>query len=268
MLCRSLLIAIAMLGVLALPASAEPKKKLLLIGQGPDGSHPAGTHEYAPGIRVLAQILKDVPDLDITVVKADGAWKDGPELMERSDGVVLFVAEGATWLKTDPKRYEALTKVAKRGGGLAALHWSVGTREPKNVPDFLKLFGACHGGDDRKYKVVDTEAELPDHPITAGMKPFKIKDEFYYRLKMVQPATGIRPVLRVPIDGEKETVVWTWDRPEGGRTLGFTPLHFHENWRVPEYRRILAQGILWTLHLPIPEKGLSVEVKDEDLKLK
>ncbi|MBY0523568.1 MAG: ThuA domain-containing protein [Gemmataceae bacterium] len=265
---RHLLLTVLVLATLTLPTWAEPKKKLLLIGQGPDGSHPAGTHEYEPGIRILARLLKDVPDLDVTVVKADGAWKDGPELMERADGVVLFVAEGATWLKADPKRYEALTKVAKRGGGLVALHWSVGTRDPKMVPDFLKLFGACHGGDDRKYKVVEELVEVAEHPINVGVKDFKVKDEFYYRLKMVQPDKGIRPVLRVPIDGEKETVVWTWDRPEGGRTLGFTALHFHENWRVPEYRRILAQGVLWTLKLPIPEKGLPVDVKDEELKLK
>ena len=56
--------------------------------------------------------------------------------------------------------------------------------------------------------------------------------------------------------------------PDGGRSFGFSGLHFHENWRVPEYRRILTQGILWTVKLPIPEKGLPVDVKDEELKLK
>jgi type 1 glutamine amidotransferase len=265
---RHFVFSLLSLVVLTIPASAEPKKKLLLIGQGPDGLHPPGTHEYEGGIRILAKILKEVPDLDITVAKADGAWKDGPELMERSDGVVLFVAEGATWLKDDPRRYQALTKVARRGGGLVGLHYALGTRNPKMVPDFLRLFGACHGGDDRKHKVVEAVAEVADHPINVGVKDFKIKDEFYYKLKMVEPATGIRPVLRVPIDGEKETVAWSWDRPEGGRTLGFTALHFHDNWRVPEYRRIVAQGVLWTLKLPIPEKGLRVDVKDEDLELK
>ena len=107
---RDLLLSVIALAVLTLPASADPKKKLLLIGQGPDGLHPAGTHEYDPGIRILARILKDVPGLDLTVVKADGAWKNGPELMDRAEAVVLFVAEGAMWLKADPKRYEALAR--------------------------------------------------------------------------------------------------------------------------------------------------------------
>jgi type 1 glutamine amidotransferase len=254
---------------LAFSAQADAKKKVLLIGQGPDGLHAAGTHEYDPGIRLFAQVLRDLPDFDLTIVKADGAWKEGPELIERADAVVLFVAEGGVWLKADPKRYEAVSKLLKRGGGVVAIHWSCGARPNQMVPDTVKIFGACHGGDDRKFKVVEAIAEVPDHPINTGIKDFKIKDEFYYKLKMAQPATGILPVLRVPIDGEKETVAWSWERPEGGRIVGFTGLHFHQNWRVPEYRRLLAQGLLWTLRLPIPDKGVPIgEVKNEDLKLK
>lgn len=32
-------------------------KRLLLIGQGPDG-HPAGTHEFMAGVRILARCLQ------------------------------------------------------------------------------------------------------------------------------------------------------------------------------------------------------------------
>jgi type 1 glutamine amidotransferase len=260
------LLAIA---VLAFPAQADAKKKVLLIGQPPDGLHAVGTHEYDPGIRIFARLLKDLPGLDLTVVKAEGAWKDGPELIDRADAVVLFVAEGGVWLQNDPKRYEAVSKLLKRGGGLVAIHWSCGARPNDKVADTIKIFGACHGGDDRKFKVVEVVAEVPEHPANTGIKDFKIKDEFYYKLKFASPDTGIKPVLRVPIDGVKETVAWSWERPEGGRVVGFTALHFHENWRVPEYRRLLAQGVLWSLKLPIPEKGVSAgEVKEEDLKLK
>ena len=38
--------------------SAEPKK-LLLLGQKPDG-HPPGTHEYMPGMRLLAKCLSSI----------------------------------------------------------------------------------------------------------------------------------------------------------------------------------------------------------------
>src|SRR2546426_7113456 len=54
-------------------------------------SHPVNTHEYMAGLRVLAHCLKKVDGVDVTTVRAEGAWKEGPELIDRSDGVVLFL---------------------------------------------------------------------------------------------------------------------------------------------------------------------------------
>src|SRR5436190_1879938 len=124
---------------LASPTFAEAPKKLLLIGQGPDG-HPATTHEYLGGLKVLAKCLKPVKGLEVTTVRADDPWKEGPELIGRSDGVVIFVAEGARWLAADAKRQEAMAKLAARGGGLAVLHWGMGTKDAKPIDAFVKLF--------------------------------------------------------------------------------------------------------------------------------
>ncbi len=247
----------------------EPKKQLLLIGQGPDG-HPAETHEYMAGVRVLAKCLAPVQQLQITTVRADGAWREGPELIGRADGVVLYVSEGAKWIQDDPKRYAALVDLARRGGGIVVLHWAMGTREARPIEGFVKLAGGCHGGPDRKYAVLETKAEAvdPKHPILSGIQAFCVKDEFYYRLKVVQPEKAITPLLRVTINGKKETVAWCWDRPDKGRSFGFSGLHFHANWRLPEYRRLVSQGVLWTMKLPIPKEGLPVEVTEADLKLK
>jgi type 1 glutamine amidotransferase len=250
-------------------AAAPPPKKLLLVGQGPDG-HPPQSHEYVAGLKVLAKCLQEVPGLEVSSVRADGPWKEGPDLIGRADGVVLFLAEGAKWVQHDPKRHQALARLAKRGGGLSVLHWAMGTREAKNVDGCLELLGGCHGGPDRKYKILETDASVPDpqHPAAAGIKGFRVKDEFYYRLKFVQAEGGVHPLLRVQIDGRPEVVAWAWERPGGGRSFGFSGLHFHDNWRLPEYRRLVAQGVLWTLGLPVPKDGLAVKVAEEDLKVK
>src|SRR5262245_647007 len=101
---------------------ADGPKKLLLVGQGPDG-HPPGTHEYMDGLKVLEKALKPVKNLDVTLVNADGKWENGPELIDRSDGIVLFVSEGAKWIQQDEKRLAAFQRAAKRGAGLSVLHW-------------------------------------------------------------------------------------------------------------------------------------------------
>jgi arylsulfatase A-like enzyme len=241
-------------------------KQVLLIGQGPDGAHPAGTHEYAAGMRILAKCLADVPDIKVEVLNVVEPWKEGPELMARADGVVLFVAEGARWLDADPKRREALAQVAKRGGGLAVLHWAMGTKEAGSIPTALALFGGCHGGPDRKYQVLEAELKpMASHPVTQGIEPLKVKEELYYQIKFAKEGK-IVPLVKASIDGVDETISWGWERPDGGRSFGFSGLHFHDNWKHVAYRRLVAQGVLWTMKLEVPEKGLPVRVTEADLK--
>jgi hypothetical protein len=263
-------LALSLVLVLASSALAEAPQKLLLIGQGPDGGHPPTTHEYMAGLKVLEKCLAPVKGIEVTTVRADDPWKEGPELIGRSDGVVLFVAEGARWVAADPKRQEALEKLAARKGGLAVLHWGMGTKDAKPIDGFVKLFGGCHGGPDRKYKELQTEVEPADgkHPVLTGVGKIRVKDEFYYELKLAKPEGSVKPLLRATIDGKEQTVAWAWERPDGGRSFGFSGLHFHDNWKLPEYRRLVAQGVLWMLKKPVPKDGLPVEVKEEDLKLK
>ena len=247
------------LALLPPPAPAGAPKRLLLVGQGPDG-HPAGTHEYHAGLKILQKCLARVPGVQVTVARGDEPWRDGPALLDKADGVVLYLAEGAKWMQRDPRRYAALQKLAARGGGVVVLHWAMGTKDAKYIDGCLKLLGGCHGGPDRKYKILRAQAEIADaeHPIATALKGFPVRDEFYYGLKFVKAAKGVRPILRVPIDGRAETVAWAWERPDGGRSFGFSGLHFHDNWRLPEYRRLVVQGILWTLRLPIPPAGADV----------
>ena len=79
---------------------------------------------------------------------------------------------------------------------------------------------------------------------------------------------NISNVTNTEIDGKQETVCWAWQRPNGGRSFGFSGGHFHDNWARVEYRRLIAQGILWSLDLPVPKEGLPVKVSKEDLKYK
>src|SRR5205807_436414 len=118
----------------------------------------------------------------------------------------------------------------KRKAGLAVLHWGMGSKDAKNIQPFVDLFGGCHGGPDRKYKVVQADATIadPKHPIARGISDFKARDEFYYTLKFAKTKT---PILNVTIDGEAHPVAWALERQGGGRSFGFSGLHFHENWQ-------------------------------------
>lgn len=262
-------LAIVLLFTLIAPAVADDGlQRVLLLSQGPDG-HPKGTHEYVAGQHVLATCLAGVPKLEISQVRADGDWPEGPELLAKADGAVLFVSEGAKWLNSDPARRAAFAELAKRGGGLSVIHWGMGTKTAEHIEPFVSLFGACHGGPDRKYKFLETQVRVTakDHPTTAGLADFKIKEEFYYELKRQPESPAFVPLLTAEIDGGEQMVSWAWQRADGGRSFGYTGCHYHENWSRPEYQRFLAQGVLWTLKLDPPQEGFPAPIRGDDLKL-
>jgi type 1 glutamine amidotransferase len=221
------------------------------------------------GLGVLSKCLEKVDGLRVETVKADEPWPEGPAAIDRADGLVIYLSEGAKWTQADPRRYDALTRLAARGGGLVALHWGAGCKANEPIAKFLTLLGGCHGGDDRKYQVLETDVSLatPRHPIATGLEDFRVHEELYYRLKFVRAEPPPTPVLTARIDGRDETVSWAWERPDGGRSFGFVGLHFHDNWKREDYRRLVTQAVLWTLKLPIPERGAAVEVPAEVLEL-
>jgi type 1 glutamine amidotransferase len=261
-------------------AKARPQR-LLLIGQGPDGSHKPTTHEYFAGVNLLARLLREQPNLETIVVSADGDWRDGPQLLARADAAVIFVAEGAKWLSADAARLAAFRDLAKRGGGLGALHWATGTKAAEPIAPYVQLFGACHGGPDRRFKEfeeITPQLINAEHPISRGVRQVAVREEFYFALKMVSrdaavPITlsekysPITPLLSIPTDNASGMVAWCWERPDNGRSFGFTGLHFHDNWKHESYRRFVAQAALWTLKRDIPKTGIPVPVTDQDLTL-
>jgi hypothetical protein len=272
--CSLAILLCALLSISGVSA-AEPTqpKRVLLLAQGPDG-HPFATHEYRTGLAILQKCLDRVEGLEATLIEADEPFRAvsnsaGPELIDRADGVVLYLAEGAKWIQHDADRVAAFERLAARGGALVCLHWAMGCRDAQYTAKFVELFGGCHGGPDRKYAVVTTTTEIadPKHAIMTHVEPVTLEDEFYYRLKFAQPAGSITPLLRVTIEGESHAVAWAWERPDKSRSFGFSGLHFHKNWQHESYRRMVSQGTVWTLKLPIPAEGLNVDVTADDLKL-
>lgn len=249
----------------------EPRlasQRVLLIGQGPDG-HPPTTHEYRAGTQIVAQLLAKQSNVQTIVVSADGEWSDGPMLLDGADAVVLFVSQGAKWIQAQPQRLAAFKALAQRGGGLSVLHWGMGTKDAADISAFVDLFGGCHGGPDRRYKVLETRLEPTDsmHPILRGVEALQVQEEFYYQLKWPKLAEKHAPLLHVTIDGESYPVAWSWERPAGGRSFGFSGLHFHENWKHESYRRLVLQAVLWTLGREITERGEDVTIAADSLKL-
>jgi type 1 glutamine amidotransferase len=119
---------------------------------------------------------------------------------------------------------------------------------------------------------------VAEHPVTCGVKPFAIEDEWYFNIHFVPEMKNVTPILKaVPPDqtrrteaakqfpGRAEIVAWTYDRPGGGRSFGFTGGHFHRNWGNEDFRRLVVNAILWTAKIEVPAQGARVELDPAEL---
>jgi hypothetical protein len=118
---------------------------------------------------------------------------------------------------------------------------------------------------------------LIEHPVTQGVKPFAINDEWYYNMRFREGA--VQPILRAtPPDesrgtpaakehpGREEIVAWVVERPDGGRGFGFTGGHTHPNWGNEDFRKLVLNALVWVAGEEVPEEGIQSELSEEQLK--
>jgi type 1 glutamine amidotransferase len=177
-----------------------------------------------------------------------------------------------------------------KGVGLAAIHWAVEVTKEKGEKEYLDWLGAAY----EAYWSVNPVwtanfATMPDHPITRGVKPFEIRDEWYFHLRFTDGMKGVTPILsaippastmdrpdgphsgnpavRAAVqNGEPAIVSWAYERPDGGRGFGLTGAHYHKNWGDDNFRKVVLNGILWIAKAEVPANGVESTVTEDDLK--
>jgi type 1 glutamine amidotransferase len=165
-----------------------------------------------------------------------------------------------------------------QGVGFVNLHYAV--EYPKSQSDHvLNWLGGYYetGFSINPHWEADFKS-MPQHPITRGVKPFDIRDEWYFNIRFAPESKEVTPILKAtPPDnvrgtpaakehpGRSEIVAWAFERPNGGRSFGFTGGHFHKNWGDENFRRLVVNAILWTAHVEVPKDGAKVDLDPADL---
>ena len=61
-------------------------------------------------------------------------------------------------------------------------------------------------------------------------------------------------------------MMWAFERPDGGRSFGFTGGHRHVNWGNDDFRKVVLNALLWIAKADVPADGVASTVTSEDLK--
>ncbi len=249
--------------------------KIVLVAGGK--SHGPGEHEFFAGCALLMKLLKQNPAV-FPVMARDG-WPKDPKTLEGAKALVFFVDGGGGHPIIQKDHMEQVEKILDTGAGFVNIHYAV--EYPKKQGE--QLLSWLGGYYETGYSInPHWKAEiktLPDHPITRGVEPFSIQDEWYYNIRFEPDMRGVTPILKaVPPDstrgtpeakkhpGREEILAWAFERTNGGRSFGFTGAHFHKNWGDPNFRRLVINAILWSAKIDIPKNGAKAEMDPADLK--
>ena len=287
---------LAALVLASFPIQSADTRIVLIAGKP---SHPPGMHEFRAGSLLLQKALASVPGVTVQLFDmgwpakmVDGARVEDSTLLDNADAVLIYADGGRGNPAIQGDHMKVLDALAARGVGLGFAHY--GVEVPTGAP--AEAMHRWIGGYYETLFSVNPMWKpafdrLPNHPITRGVKPFATHDEWYFNMRWTSDAAAkakMTPILvatpsdevrkgpyvspRGPYDhivagtGKAETMMWVYERPDGGRGLGFTGGHTHANWGDPNQRKIMLNALLWLAKVDVPARGVEDKITASDLE--
>src|SRR5204863_7771708 len=139
----------------------------------------------------------------LEVVVVPNGWPQDASVFDGASAIVCYADGGGGHPFLQGDRAKLIDGFAKKGVGLGFMHYGVEVPKDKGGPEFLDWIGGYYenGYSANPHWVAEIKG-LPEHPITRGVKPFAVGDEWYYNIRF-------RPQ-------EKTAEVKAGDRPASG----------------------------------------------------
>ncbi len=278
-------VTIAIVSLITTVCLAAPPKIVLIAGRP---SHGPGAHEHNAGMLLFKKCL-DQSGLVQAVVCLNG-WPKDASVFDGAAAIAIYSDGGGGHPALQGDNLQTLGKLMDKGVGLALIHYAVEPTTEKGNKEFIQWIGGCF---ETHWSVnpfwTAHFKELPQHPITRGVKPFSINDEWYYHMRFADGMKGVTPILfdlppadtlkrpdgphsgnpavrKDVAEGKPQIVAWAFERPNGGRGFGFTGGHNHTGWGNENMRKIILNALVWVAKVEVPANGVESTVTDEDLK--
>jgi type 1 glutamine amidotransferase len=274
----------------------EPKRVLLIAGKP---SHPPRMHEFNAGVQLLAACMHG--RTDVKVEYALNGWPKDESTFEGVATVVFYMDGGARHevVLEEGRRMKLIQSLVDKGVGIGCMHFGVEVVPDQAGKEFKRWIGGHYENMFSCNPMWEPQfSNFPNHPIANGVKPFAIKDEWYFNMRFVADIAGneattaedlkFTPILVASpsdevragpyvypkgpyphIEANKkraEAMMWAVERSNGGRGFGFTGGHFHDNWANDSFRKVVLNAMLWVAKAEVPAEGVVSNVTKEQLE--
>lgn len=274
--------------------TADGKNKLVLIAGKP--SHGPRAHEFNAGVQLLAKSLaQGAPKLHVEIVLS--GWPKDEAVFAGADAVVFYMDGGGKHeaVQENGARLAKIDEWVKKGVSIGAMHYGVEVVANVAGGQFKRWIGghyehlfSCNPMWEPNFTT------FPNHPVSRGVGPFQIRDEWYFNMRFAegfsakgaskQDGVTFTPILVAkPSDqvrdgpyvspkgpyphiqaakGQPEAMMWVTERADGGRGMGFTGGHFHDNWANDNFRKVVLNALVWLAKAEVPAKGVESKLAE------
>jgi type 1 glutamine amidotransferase len=281
---RALVVLFAFFCSLFSTTSADEARKVVLIAgkksHGPEGN---GIHDYPWSVKLL-KVLLDRSNISGKIgveMHFDGWPKDSTTLDNAA--TIMIISDGRDGDKyeeaphlANPERVATMERQIRRGCGFITFHFS--TFAPEQYREQMLRWSGGYfqwetDGKPQWYSAIktmhsDVTVSSPNHPVARGVKPFRLREEFYYNLRFAPADAKLTPLLAVPElpgrDPDGRHVAWARERADGGRGFGTTCGHYYDNWKNDDFRKLILNAIAWTAKVEVPAAGVESTYIERD----
>lgn len=241
-------------------------------------THGPGEHEHTKNARLIKAMLEHC---NIKGIRVDiyNIWPADAAVLDKAD-LIMTLSDGRDGEGDmlpqvpfmTPDRMKIMKKQMDRGCGLVTYHFS--TFAPDEYGEQVEEWNGGYfdwQGDDGKrnwYSAITTltaavKLPSPQHPISNGVKPFQVEEEFYYNIRFRENDPRLQKIVDVPVlngnAGTGNTVAWAVERKDGGRGFGTSMGHFYKNWANDDFRKLMLNGIVWAAGITVPAGGVKAK---------
>jgi type 1 glutamine amidotransferase len=242
------------------PDGVTTSKKIAFLAGKP--SHGEDIHGWEKDAEFVKQCLLHATNIGpVQIDIYNGGWPSDPAVLDDVDAIIFFADGRDLHPLKEPGRAAKIRELAKRGKGLAFLHYSIdppaGLQE-----DMRRWMGGCYqvGLSQNPINVVKVTPVENGHPISRGCRGYVAEDEWYFDIGFRPNDPNVVPIMTgklPPRDPQDKVLAWAYTRADGGRGFGFTGGHTDKNWHMEPFRKLVLNAILWVAKAEVPEGGVA-----------